>query len=308
MEEIFYVSNDGKTQIHACIWLPQTQPKGVVQIIHGMAEYAARYAPFARFLAQNGYIVCAEDHLGHGLSVSSPDNLGWFAEGHDYKTVLADIRTLHLKVKSDYPDLPYFLLGHSMGSFFCRNYIALYGGELDGAVVMGTGFKGKLLLNTALALTRLNALFCGWRHRSNFINSLAFGSYNKRFKKEGKGNAWLSANTENVTAYDSDPLCGFRFTDNGFYVLFSVIKGACSKKTIASVPENLPVYFVAGEEDPVGDYGKGVQKAFRLFRKVGVNSQISLYKGARHEILNDDCKEQVMADLCAFFDKYAAVN
>lgn len=304
MEEIFYPSSDGKTNVHACIWRPEGAPKGVVQIIHGMAEYAARYAPFAQFLAQNGYVVCAEDHLGHGQSVTSADNLGWFNEGHDYKLVLADIRTLHQKTAGQFPGVPYFVLGHSMGSFFCRNYIALYGSELSGAVVMGTGFKGKLLLNTALFVTRLNALFCGWKNRSKFVKSLAFGSYNKRFKAENEGNAWLSVDRENIQRYNADPLCGFDFTDNGYYVLFSVIKAACSGKTIKSVPKDLPVFFIAGGNDPVGDYGKGVLKASQKFKKAGVKEVTChiLPDGERHEILNDKSKDKVFEELLAFFN------
>ena len=304
MQDIFYLSKDGKTQIHACVWRPIGNVCGVVQIIHGMSEYAARYAPFAEFLANNGFIVCAEDHLGHGQSVTSPDNLGWFNEEHDFNIVIEDIRTLHQTVKEEAEGKPYFIMGHSMGSFFCRNYIARYGEELSGAIIMGTGFKGKALMNTALTLTRLNALFCGWKHKSKFIKSLAFGSYNKRFKAESNANAWLSVDIENVKKYDADDLCGFEFTDNGYYILFSVIKAACLIKTVKSVPEDLPVFFVAGKNDPVGDYGKGVLKTCEKFKVAGVkNVTCNLYDGARHEILNDFCKEEVQLDILGFLLK-----
>ena len=305
MQDIFYLSKDGKTQIHACIWRPVATPRGVLQIVHGMSEYAARYAPFAEYLAEKGFIVCAEDHLGHGQSVASQKDLGWFNEEHDYNIVLKDIRALHQTVKEEAKGLPYFMMGHSMGSFFCRNYIARYGEELSGAIVMGTGFKGGALMNTALALTRLNALFCGWKHKSNFIKSLAFGSYNKRFKTEKEEYAWLSKNPENVKAYNTDDLCGFEFTNNGYYILFSVIKAACAGKTIKAVPENLPVFFVAGKEDPVGDYGKGVLKAYNKFKAAGVKDvAVKLYdKGDRHEILNDVSKEEVYGDIFEFLLK-----
>ena len=302
MEHIYYLSQDGKTNIHAVKWQPNCKPRGVVQIIHGMCEYAERYAPFAEFLATCGYLVCAEDHAGHGKSAATPADLGWFNDEHSLDTVIADIRTLHQTIKAEVGDLPYFILGHSMGSFFCRIYLSLYGSELAGAIIMGTGFKGSTLMNTALTMTRLNAAFKGWRNKSNFINSLAFGSYNKRFKSENNSLSWLSVDTENTEKYRADDYCNFKFTNNGYYILFSAIKSACAKKTISAVPKNLPVYFVAGNCDPVGDYGKGVIKAYGKFKKAGIQKvDITLYNDARHEILNDICKEQTYADLLEFF-------
>ena len=304
MEHIYYLSKDGKTNIHAVKWLPDGEVCGVVQIIHGMTEYAERYAPFAEFLASNGYIVCAEDHAGHGKSVKTMEDLGWFNDERSLDTVISDIHTLTETVKAEAAGLPYFVMGHSMGSFFCRKYISLYGGELAGAIIMGTGFKGSALMNTALAATRLNAAFKGWRNRSQFIKSLAFGSYNKKFKSENNPRSWLSVDTENTDKYGVDPLCNFSFTNNGYYILFSAIKSACSKKTIEAVPKELPVYFVAGSDDPVGDFGKGVIKTYEKFKKAGIkNVSITLYKIARHEILNDFCKDEVRKDLLEFISK-----
>ncbi len=304
MQEIYYPSKDGKNTIHACIWRPEGEIKGIIQLIHGMAEYAARYSPFAEFLTDAGYLVCAEDHAGHGLSVKSADDLGYFNDANDYEIVLQDIRTLNLRVREENPDKPYFVLGHSMGSFFCRNYIARYGGELNGAVIMGTGFKGKLTLAAALSFVAGDAKKHGWRNRSRTVKKLAFGTYNKKFGGGKGGNDWLSKNPENVRAYEEDGLCGFDFTNGGYRVLFSVIKAACSAETISAVPENLPVFFVAGAEDPVGDYGKGVKKAAAKFKRAGVKDvEVKLYEDMRHEILNDDCKDEVYADLLAFFDK-----
>ena len=297
MEDIFYPSADGKHTVHAVVWRPEGKARAVVQIIHGMCEYIARYSPFAEFLASNGFLVCGEDHLGHGKTAKNENELGYFDDGHNYKTVLADIHALREKMDEG---LPYFVMGHSMGSFFCRNYIALHGKGLAGAIVMGTGFKGKCLLKTAKFMVRTNALFCGWDNRSKFIKNLAFGSYGKKFKEEDE-NSWLSVDGGNKKAYADDPLCGFKFTNNGYYVLFSAIEGACSKKIIRSVPKDLPVLFVAGADDPVGDYGKGVEKAFKKFKKAGVNDvQIKLYDGARHEILNDFCAEETRGDILEF--------
>lgn len=301
MQDIFYPSMDGKNTVHACIWRPEGEVKGVLQIIHGMCEYAERYAPFASFLTEHGYAVCAEDHLGHGKTAKDSSDLGYFNDRKDYTLVLADIRTLNLKVKAEYPDVPYFVTGHSMGSFFCRSFIALYGNELSGAIIMGSGFKNGATLNAALSVVRLNALFRGWRHRSKFVKNLAFGSYNKKFKPARTANDWLSKDTKNVDNYESDELCGFDFTNNGYKILFSVIKNACKKATIEAVPKDLPVLLVAGADDPVGDYGKGVKKLFDKLKKAGVNSvEIILYEDCRHEILNDNCKDLVCKDILDF--------
>ena len=301
MENIYYPSHDGVTTIHACLWLPEGEIKGVVQIIHGMAEYAERYAPFAEYLNANGFAVCADDHLGHGLSVRSSNDLGYFNKRRDTNIIIQDIRALQLAVKKQVGSVPYFIMGHSMGSFFCRKYISQYGGDFSGAVIMGSGFKSSVTLNAALFFVGLNALFCGWRNRSKFIKKLAFGSYNKRFSPARTENDWLSESSENVDKYEADALCGFDFTNNGYSVLFNIIKQACSHEVINAVPKNLPVLFVAGKNDPVGDYGKGVQKAYDKFKKAGVQEvDITLYDNGRHEILNDNCSEKVKEDVLAF--------
>lgn len=302
MQEIYYPSHDGKTTIHACIWQCEGEPKAVLQIIHGMAEYAARYAPLAEFLAERGFVVCAEDHLGHGKSVASEDDLGYFAAKNGWQTVLADIRGLTEIVKSKYEGAPYFVMGHSMGSFFCRKYVALYGEELDGAVIMGTGFKGAGTTGGAKFMTGLVATFKGWRHRSKFIDNAAFGSYNKRFEKRTPFD-WLSTKTENVDKYIVDPLCGVPFTCNAFYGLFGIISQACKTATIKAVSEKLPLFVVSGADDPVGDYGKGVEKFTDKLLKYGKNASMTLYRGCRHEIVNDICAPQLFEDLVEFIEE-----
>ena len=305
MQDIYYPSKDGKTTIHACIWQCEGEPKAVLQIIHGMAEYAARYAPLAEFLNKQGIVVCAEDHLGHGKSVCSEDDLGYFAAKNGWQTVLSDIRGLTEIVKPKYVGVPYFVMGHSMGSFFCRKYISLYGDNLAGAIVMGTGFKSAATTGGAKFITGLVAAFKGWRYRSKFIDNSAFGSYNKRFDKRTSFD-WLSANPDNVDNYIADPLCGVPFTCNAFYGLFSIISQACKSKTIKAVPEKLPVFVVAGADDPVGDYGKGVEKLCRKLDRYGKNVSMILYRGCRHEIVNDICAPQLFEDLSGFIAENTA--
>lgn len=303
MQEIYYPSEDGRTTIHACIWRPEGDIKAVLQIIHGMAEYAERYAPFAERLSERGYLVCAEDHLGHGKSVVGEDDLGYFKDGGSAETVIADIRRLSLIVKEKYPSVPFFVLGHSMGSFFCRKYITVYGKELSGAVIMGTGFQPAAATSAGKLAARIIALFKGWRYRSAFIDKLAFGSYNKKF--EGRtGFDWLSANRENVDKYIADPLCGVKFTCSGFYGLFSIVGEACKGKTVRTTPADLPILLVSGADDPVGGYSKGVIKLYDKLNACGVKDvSMILYSGARHEILNDDCAPQVYRDVYDFLQE-----
>ena len=298
--EITYPSSDKKTTIHAYIWRPRGQIRASVQIVHGMAEHALRYAPFAEYLCGHGFLVCAEDHLGHGSSVLSAAELGYFDGGDGSASVLADIRRLYVAVREETGGLPHFMLGHSMGSFFCRKYIAEYGAELSGAIIMGTGWQPAAVTAFGKIVAATIAAFRGWKHRSPFIDRIAFGSYNKKFECRTQFD-WLSADRANVDGYIADGLCGVTFTCGGFYTLFSIISKACSGATIEATPKDLPIYLVAGGDDPVGAYSKGVIKLYDKYNAAGVkNVEMTIYNGGRHEILNDNCAPQVMEDILNF--------
>jgi len=190
-----------------------------------------------------------------------------------------------------------------MGSFFCRKYIGEYH-DITGAIVMGTGYMSNFVVGVAKLLAKSLAANEGWNSRNALIDSIAFGSYNKKCVPQRTDFDWLSYNTKNVDAYIADELCGFKFTLNGFLGLFSIIKEACSKKVAKSVPKNLPVYFVAGIDDPVGNYGLGVVKAYKKLKKAGVKDvSIALFEGARHEILNEDCAPFVMKKIYDFIQE-----
>lgn len=301
MQEIYYPSCDGKHSVHACIWAAEGECRAVLQIIHGMAEYAYRYAPIGEKLSKLGITVCAEDHLGHGKTAQTAEDLGYMTDTKGYAPILSDIASLTEIMREKYQGVPYFVMGHSMGSFFCRKYISIYGKELAGAVIMGTGYMSGALTSVAKLLTRTVSTFKGWRHRSNFINRLAFGSYNKRFEGRTEYD-WLSVNKDNVDRYIADELCGVRFTCNAFYGLFSVIHEACKDSTIKAIPDSLPLLLVSGKDDPVGDYGKGVIKLYDKLSKYGKDVAMTLYEGYRHEILNDDCAPLVEDDIVEFIE------
>ncbi|MCQ2400612.1 MAG: alpha/beta hydrolase [Lachnospiraceae bacterium] len=296
-EEFTYKSSDGETDIHAIRWIPDGKIKLVLQIAHGMAEYIDRYDAFATFLAGKGVLVTGNDHLGHGKSIRDEEDLGFFSSADGNRKVLSDMDELRRITKEKYPDVPYFLMGHSMGSFLCRQYIAESGDKLNGAIIMGTGLQPAFLTALAKSLCTIIASFKGWHHRSPFIDNMAFGSYNSGFGEKG-GTDWLSVNKENVDRYNADPLCGYMFTLNGYYNMFHSINKLADKKYIANMPKKLPVLITSGGKDPVGDGGSAPALLTGQFEKMGMEDvTLKLYPDDRHEILNEDDRETVYNDI-----------
>ena len=299
-----YMSGDGKTRIFYNIWEPADarSAAAVVQISHGMCEYSARYAAYAEHLTARGFIVAGNDHIGHGESVSGENELG-FIPGPDGASLLAnDLHSMTLLLKEKYPGKPVILLGHSMGSFIARYYLSLYAEELAGAIIMGTAGPGA---PTGLAefLDGTVGAFKGEHHRTKFITGLAFGSYNKRIPKEDGPFGWLSVNGENRKKYEADPLCGFMFTVSGYRALFSLLGYVNSSEWAKTIPTDLPLLLVSGEEDPVGSYGAGVRKVASMLAGEGVkNLTVKLFKGDRHEILNENDREDVYAYIDRWID------
>ena len=282
-EENFFLSRDGKTKIHAVKWIPEGKPVCILQIVHGMAEYIERYERLASVLTKQGILVTGEDHLGHGKSVGENGIYGYFC-AHDPATVVVrDVHRLKKMVQEQYPGVPYLLLGHSMGSFILRNYLSRYGSGIDGAIVMGTGMQPKAVLNAAKAVTKLQKTFFGDAHVSRLLDKMAFGSYQKKIT-DGVGSM--------------DPQCGFVFTVNGFETLFELIGRLHDPESINKIPKELPVLFVAGQEDPVGSYGKAVLEVAESFKNSGMTQvECKLYPGMRHELVNEIGREEVDADL-----------
>ena len=298
-EELYFESRDGVTQIHAVRYTPDSgEIKGVFQIIHGMSEHITRYEDIAEFLTQRGFVVTGDDHLGHGGSVPEGGLKGYFCDQDPATVVVRDVHRLKKMTQELYPGKLYFIMGHSMGSFIARNYIMRYGTGINGAVIMGTGNQTKALIGVSKFIAGFQKTFLGDKHPAVFINKIAFGGYNKRIENPRTYFDWLSVNEENVDRYIEDPDCGFLFTVNGFRTLFELISRLLSKKNLAKVPADLPILFVSGEEDPVGDYGKGVIAAKNALEVAGVkNIEMKLYPGLRHEILNENEREEVKGDI-----------
>lgn len=298
-EEFYFDSRDGISKIHAVRYTPDSGcATCMVQIVHGMAEYVERYEPFAKFLTDRRCIVTGEDHLGHGKSVPEGGTYGYFCDQDPATVVVRDVHRLKKMTQQKYPSLPYIIFGHSMGSFIARNYLCRYGSGITGAIIMGTGMQPIAMVKAAKALTAMQKLFCGSKHVSLLLNKMAFGVYNQRIPQPRTVSDWLSRDTEQVDRYIADPQCGFTFTVNGFQTLSSLIDRLNNRKNLEKMPKNLPVFIVSGAEDPVGEYGEGVKRAFDSFKSVGMqNVSMKLYAQDRHELLNEiDCNT-VMQDL-----------
>ncbi|MCR5501694.1 MAG: lysophospholipase [Lachnospiraceae bacterium] len=300
-KEFTFPSADKKTTIHVTEWIPEGKVRGVIQIVHGMCEHIERYDDFAGYLTEHGFYVTGNDHLGHGRSVTGTEKLGYFEDGMQSGALIKDMRQLHLMTAERFPGISYFILGHSMGSFLTRRYIAKYGEELAGALILGTGYTPYPMLAFGMRLCRITAASKGETARSKAVNSLAFGSYNKAFRPAKSDYEWLSKEEDVVERYLSDPYCAYRFTVNGFYGLFRNIWFA--QKETGSIPEDLPVYILSGSEDPVGGNGKGVIKVFRDMEKAGIRDLgIKLYPGDRHEILNETNRSEVYEDIRSWLE------
>ena len=299
----YFKSRDGVHNIRYHVWFPEAEPKAVVQIAHGMSEYAKRYDRFAKFLAEEGFVVCANDHLGHGGSVNDSSELGYFAPEKGWETVVKDMHSLTKLIKQSYPGLPYFLFGHSMGSFLARAYTTWFGSELTGAVYCGTAgpMKGTEMLLLAIdAAKHKHDEF----YRSETINKVAFGSYNKRIPEPRTDCDWLTRDEDIVDAYIADEKCGFIFTLNGFDNLGRLLWFISLEKWFSTVRKDLPIMLIAGDADPVGAYGEGVKKVFNKLISYSASARIRIYEGARHELLNEINHEEVDRDVLDFFNTY----
>ena len=298
-ENIYFESRDGVSKLHAIVWSDETKkPIGILQIIHGMAEYIDRYDDFARFMVEKGFVVVGDDHLGHGDSVGENGTFGYFCKKDPATVLVRDEHRLKKLMEAKYPGVPYYILGHSMGSFIARNYLNRYGSGIQGMIVMGTGNQSKALLSVSKVLVGLTGFFCGEKHVAKFINKLAFGTYNRAIEDAKTNVDWLTKDETIVDKYIADERCGVTFTVNGFRGLFDLLYRLQNPKNFANIPKQIPVFFVSGEEDPVGDYGEGVIGAKNDLVRAGLeNVSMKLYPGDRHEILNETDKDIVYQDI-----------
>ena len=302
MQPFTFPSTDRRTSLAAYAVTPQ-KPLAMVQISHGMCEYFGRYEAFADFLAAHGYLVFGHDHLGHGNSAASPEELGFVAEKGGADLLVRDVLALSHKMKDEHPDLPLILFGHSMGSFIAREAIAREGQLYDACVICGTGgpetpaAAGKLLANLMIA-------FKGAKYRSQMLKKIAFSGYLSHIGQPCDSNDWLTRDAEVVKRYNADPFCTYTFTLSAYRDLFDLVAWVSDKAWAKKLPPSLPLLVIGGEEDPVGGFGKGMRSVFARIREAGVSdATLKLYPGMRHEILNELEKEQVWSDLLQWMEE-----
>lgn len=279
------------------MWLPEGEPKAVIQLVHGMAEHIDRYDATARALADAGFAVVGHTHLGHGTAAKIK---GYFGEKDGWQHLIDDVHVLRQRVQQHQQGVPYILLGHSMGSFIVRCYLMQYAEGLAGAILSGTGFFPKPVALLGLGVANLVCLFGGEKKPSRLINGIAFGGSNKLFKPARTDFDWLTRDEAIVDSYVADPYCGFIFTGGGYRDFFT---GLNHLTKVQGVPENLPVLLFSGEKDPVGS-GDGVNKVAKQLRAAGVKQvDVKLYPDGRHEMFNELNREAVWQDVAAWVEK-----
>jgi len=285
-----------RNQTFSCrIWKPDAYPKAIVQIIHGVVEHTARYDHFACWLKLHGYLVVAEDHPGHGNTAKN-GKLGYMEGG--WMGTLAGIHRLYEVIHEEYPDLPYFMLGHSMGSFLLRTYLFTYDTPLCGAIISGTGWLPSVILPLGLLVCKAEARRVGLEGSSSLLEGMMFGGYNLKFKPNRTTHDWLSRDNAVVDAYLADPLCGYSTSIQLDTEMLRGIQMIQKKENLSRMNKDLPVFFFSGACDPVGDMGSGVMRCVRAFQAAGMkNVSYQLYPDMRHEALNEFGKEQVYQDV-----------
>jgi alpha-beta hydrolase superfamily lysophospholipase len=281
-------------------WLPDAPPKAVVQIAHGLAEHAARYARVAEALTCADYAVYADDHRGHGRTARTPDELGLFAERDGWKKCIDDLWLINRRIAADHPGVPIVLVGHSLGSFMVQYFISEHGDALAAAVLSASNGKAPPIAPIGLLLARLERLRLGQRGHSPVMQALFFGAFNKPFKPARTPFDWLSRDTAEVDKYIVDPLCGFESTVQLYIDLLEGLRETAQPSRQARISKDLPIYIFNGSRDPVSDNIAQLIDAYRAARIKQVVHKV--YPDGRHESLNEANRDAVTRDLIAWLD------
>lgn len=304
MRTDYFFDSCGYGKIHVCRWTPTGEAKAVLQIVHGIAEFVERYDDFANYLTSMGYIVVAEDHMGHGQSIGENGIRGYFHGG--WFNGVADTYKLMQDTMADFPSLPYVLFGHSMGSFMARTILAQYPDSgISAAIICGTGWQPRFALPLLIKVVEGMCKKNGEQNPSEQLQQMIFGGYNKKIANPRTASDWLTRDEAIVDAYVAHPLCGFTPACGLLRDMMKGIYYVEQSENLAKMKKHLPVLFIAGTEDPVGPYGKGVEKAAAAFIKAGMsNVSLKLYPDCRHEILNELNKQEVYDDICYWLADY----
>ncbi len=299
--EIEVRSSDGKNTLRGIAYVPEGEVRGLFHLVHGMTEYIGRYDELMSQIAASGFVCFGFDNLGHGKTAKESD-LGFIAEKDGYKYLIEDVKIFADQIRKEYPNVPFILMGHSMGSFIVRLYAAKYGELIDKLIICGTAGKNPAAA-AGLLLCRIIKAVRGPRAISPFIENIAFGAYNKRFEGLSQYD-WLTKDRSIIEKYEQDKYCTFHFTVSAMHDLITLISLCNDKRWFNEMRADMPILLVSGDMDPVGNYGKGVREVYQSLIKSGHRDvAIKLYENCRHEIHNDTCKEQMLDDILKFTTK-----
>lgn len=306
MKENFKFRDITGLEINCYNWIPECEPKAIVQIVHGMAEHCVRYTEFAERLMKEGYIVYAYDHRGHGFTAENTDELGYMDDKDNFMAMVKNAKEITDFAKSNHKNVPVVLFGHSMGSFISQRYIELYGNEIDGVILSGTnGKQNSVVLNLGITVSGFETKVKGRKHKSKTMDKLSFGNFNNNFKPNRTNFDWLSRDEKEVDKYINDPYCGAIFTSSFFYDFLRGLKAIHQQENLNRIPKKLPIYIFAGDKDPVGDKGKGIVNLYNLYKDLNIEDvNYKLYKEGRHEMLNELNKAEVIEDVLEWINKH----
>lgn len=303
VEKIAFKSSNKVNIVHGKILKPQNgEIKGIIQFVHGMCEYFDKYTEFYEYMLSKGYIVAGHDNIGHGDSVNSENERGFFAKKDGYKFLIKDVNYMHQVVRKRYPNIPYFVASHSMGTFITRCYISKYYDDIDGAILLGTmgpqwAIEGGLQLANRLIDKK------GDMYRSRKLDQLSFKFANLKFEPVNTKYDWTCSVPEIIEKHCNDKKARFIFTVSGFKDLFYLIKFCNDEKYIIDTPKKLPLLIMSGSDDPVGEDGFGARKVYEIYKKIGMKDvSFKLYKDCRHELLNEFNKYDIYDDILNWID------
>ncbi len=291
MKKGTFLSSDNSTEVVYYIFEPKNiKPKAVVQISHGMQDHISRYGDLIKFLNERGFVVCGNDDLGHGETSKTPDTDGFFAKKLGAECVLNDLHTMSLIAKNKYPNLPYFLIGHSMGSFFARYFAYAFPEDLDGLILLGT--SGRVSGTSAgIVLLSVIQAIRGGKYKSKLFENIMLKSYFKYINNVKSKREWVTSDNKKLKEYESDSRCAFMFTTSAYKDMLKVLKFVNTKKWAKGINKKLSILIASGAKDPVGNYGKGVCEVYSMLENNEIKDiQLKLYSQARHELHNEKPK------------------
>lgn len=299
--EFYYPSSDGKTRIHAVEWSPDESPKAILQIAHGVTEYILRYEEFAEYLTNKGILVVGNDHIGHGSSIAENAKPMYFGPEGSFKYAVDDVNTLYKTTREKHENIPYIILGFSLGSFIIRRFLIDYPDTVDGAILVGTGQIAPIKIKIAKFIAKSEVKKHGEDNPTPMIKSLSFDNYNKLFKPNRTDYDWLCLSKTSLDKYIKDKNRGKELSAGLFREMLSGMEYTGKIDNMKKMNKDIPVLFLSGEMDPVGEKGKSVKKAYSDFKKVGIEDvDMKLYKDLRHDILHEDNCVEIYNDIYNF--------